>query len=263
MRCLEICCGDIESVEAAIKGGADRIELCSALEVGGLTPSMGLVKAALDMGRRAGVPVNVLIRPRGGDFVYSQREMAIMLNDVQECVVEGVNGVVVGVLTLNGDVDIQAMRRLIWEAGAAEVTFHRAFDLCRDPEVALEQIIDLGCSRLLTSGCEPTANAGIPMLKRLVSRANGRIAIMAGSGVNAQNAARIASYTQVPELHASARSPRASAMKYRRPGVSMSAPGADEYSRLVTNAELVSEIKSRIQDEKDTAADMPLRPALC
>lgn len=246
MKILEICCGDIESVEAAIKGGADRIELCTALEVGGLTPSMGLVKAALDMGRRAGVPVNVLIRPRQGDFAYTPRELAIILNDIQECVVEGVNGIVAGVLTPRGDVDLKSMASIMREAGAAEITFHRAFDMCRDPEVALEQIIDLGCQRVLTSGCASSAVAGIPMLKRLTKRAGDRIAIMAGSGVNIENVHRIVAFTDVPEVHASARSPKESAMQYRRQGISMSAPGAEEYSRLVTDACIVAALKESI-----------------
>lgn len=236
-RLLEVCAGSIDSAQAAAEGGAERIELCSGLADGGITPSQGLIAAAVKL-----IKTNVLIRPREGDFVYSPAEVEVMAADVARCRQLGCNGVVIGALTPAGDIDLDTCRRLMAEAGEMEVTFHRAFDLCRDPYGALEQLIDLGCRRVLTSGQAPSAMQGAEMLGRLHAQAAGRIIILAGGGVNSANAATLLARTGVSELHASARATATSAMQFRREGVSMGAPGADEYSRKATSAAEVAAI---------------------
>lgn len=197
---LEICCADIDSVRAAVAGGADRIELCCALSEGGLTPSYGQLRDAL----RQDIPVNVLIRARGGDFVYNADEVRAMVDDIRMAVDMGANGVVIGALTPDGDVDIDAVGRMAEAAKGVHITFHRAFDVCREPFAALEDIVRLGCDTLLTSGHSADALAGAGMLAQLHSRAAGRIAIMAGCGVTPLNAAEILRISQADALHGSA-----------------------------------------------------------
>ena len=205
MRRLEVCAGSIESIKAAYKGGAYRVELCSALSEDGLTPSVGMIRYAKSL---EGLKVNVLIRPRCGDFVYTDEEVRCMADDIRVCGELGVDGVVIGALTPQGDIDLDVCRRLAECAKGMSITFHRAFDVCRRPFEALEQIIALGCDRLLTSGQAPTADKGIDMLRQLVSKAQGRLIIMPGSGVNPQNAAAILDEARTTEIHASARSSR-------------------------------------------------------
>ncbi|WP_435052599.1 copper homeostasis protein CutC, partial [Paramuribaculum intestinale] len=146
---LEVCAGDIESVYAASRGGAQRVELCSALADGGITPSTGFIRQAV---RVPGMKVHVLIRPRGGDFLYTPEEVASMTDDIVAAREAGAHGVVIGALTPDGDIDMDACRHMMEAAAGMNVTFHRAFDLCRDPFEALDDIIALGCNRLLTSG---------------------------------------------------------------------------------------------------------------
>lgn len=201
MRKLEVCCGDLQSVRAAIEGGAHRVELCEALELDGLTPSEAMMESAIGMG----IPVQVLIRVREGDFVYSKDEICKMRNDIRLARKLGAAGVVIGALMPDGSIDEEATRCMMDEAEGLSVTFHRAFDVCRKPEEALEKIISLGCHRLLTSGQAPTAEQGIPMLKKLVEQADGRIIIMPGAGVNPQNASRILEETGALEIHGSLR----------------------------------------------------------
>ena len=201
MKKLEVCCGDLQSVRAAIEGGAHRVELCEALELDGLTPSEAMMESAIGMG----IPVQVLIRVREGDFVYSKDEICKMRNDIRLARKLGAAGVVIGALTPDGDVDEEAIRCMMNEAEGLSVTFHRAFDVCRKPEEALEKIISIGCHRLLTSGQATTAEQGIPMLKKLVEQADGRIIIMPGAGVNPQNASRILEETGALEIHGSLR----------------------------------------------------------
>lgn len=201
MRKLEVCCGDLQSVRAAIEGGAHRMELCEALELDGLTPSEAMMESAIGMG----IPVQVLIRVREGDFVYSKDEICKMQNDIRLARKLGAAGVVIGALMPDGSIDEEAIRCMMDEAEGLSVTFHRAFDVCRKPEEALEKIISLGCHRLLTSGQATTAEQGIPMLKKLVEQADGRIIIMPGAGVNPQNASRILEETGALEIHGSLR----------------------------------------------------------
>lgn len=201
MRKLEVCCGDLKSVRAAIEGGAHRVELCEALELDGLTPSEAMMESAIGMG----IPVQVLIRVREGDFVYSKDEICKMRNDIRLARKLGAAGVVIGALMPDGSIDEEAIRCMMDEAEGLSVTFHRAFDVCRKPEEALDKIISLGCHRLLTSGQATTAEQGIPMLKKLVEQADGRIIIMPGAGVNPQNASRILEETGAIEIHGSLR----------------------------------------------------------
>lgn len=201
MRKLEVCCGDLQSVRAAIEGGAHRVELCEALELDGLTPSEAMMESAIGMG----IPVQVLIRVREGDFVYNKDEICKMRNDIRLARKLGAAGVVIGALMPDGSIDEEAIRCMMDEAEGLSVTFHRAFDVCRKPEETLEKIISLGCHRLLTSGQAPTAEQGIPMLKKLIEQADGRIIIMPGAGVNPQNASRILKETGALEIHGSLR----------------------------------------------------------
>lgn len=253
---LEICCGDLASVLAAKKGGAQRIELCSGLSEGGLTPSIGLIKAAV----ATGIPnINVLIRPRPGDFLYSTEELSLMEDDIKTAISAGATGIVIGVLTPDGDIDMNACERLIKAARdearslgreSINITFHRAFDVSRDADKSLNDIILLGCDCLLTSGMAPTAVKGLPALQRLSRVASGRISIMAGSGVNPANARDIINATEVDSIHSTARKPIASRMLFRRPLVPMGAPGSDEYAPLSTSPDVVAALIAAINDKQ-------------
>lgn len=202
-RILEVCAASLESVMAAKAGGAQRIELCSALSEDGLTPSYGMIEAARRLGPER---LHVLIRPRGGDFVYSEAEVECMVSDIKICRELGADGVVIGALTEEGDIDIEVCRRLVEAAEGMQITFHRAFDQCREPLKALKQIMALGCHRLLTSGQAPTAMQGIPLINTLVSLVNTGFVIMPGAGVNENNAAEILSKTGATEINGSLRS---------------------------------------------------------
>ena len=243
-RILEVCAGSVESVAAARNGGAARVELCSALEIGGITPSVGLITEARHI---EGIALNVLIRPRGGDFLYNESEVATMEQDIVAARQCGADGVVIGALTAEGDVDVQVCNRLIKAAEGMSITFHRAFDMCRNPFLALEDIISLGCHRVLTSGQAASAYAGITLIKQLVEAAQGRISIMPGCGVNAANATSILNSTGCYEIHASARTSVESRMQYRHNGVSMGSSDNDEYAHMESNETLIRQIVESIQ----------------
>lgn len=187
----------------AEKGGARRVELCSRLEVGGVTPGMEMVKKVID--NCQAMDVNVLVRPREGGFTYNEEELLQIESSINECRSLGVKAVVIGVLTTEGQIDMTAMKRLISVARPMEVTFHRAFDECADPRKALEDIISLGCERLLTSGHEENALTGRSLIAELVRQARGRIVIMAGAGVRPDNIAILESETHADEFHSSSR----------------------------------------------------------
>ena len=231
-RLLEICAGDIASVIAAAEGGAARVELCSALAVGGVTPSEGFVSRAVSV---PGIRKNVLIRPREGDFVYSPEEVEIMLSDVNMAARCGADGVVVGALLPDGSIDTDTCLRLadVARSHGLSLTFHRAFDRVADAFGSLECIIAMGFDRVLTSGLAPTALEGAAMLRRLNDVAAGRIIILAGCGVNSRNAAEIARLSGCRELHASARSAQPSAMTFSRCEVAMGSSDSD--TRLTTD----------------------------
>lgn len=201
-RLLEICAASLASAVAAQAGGAHRIELCQNLEQGGITPSYGLIQQVLT---QVSLPVCVLIRPRPGGFAYTPGELAIMQADVVACRELGCAGVVLGVLGPAGGVDVAACQALIAAAGPLPVTFHRAFDACPDQAQALEDVIALGCQRLLTSGGQATAEAGQAQLAALVQQAAGRLRIMPGAGITAANIGALAVETSAHEFHTSAK----------------------------------------------------------
>ncbi len=196
---LEICVDNAEGLFSAIEGGADRIELCSALSVGGLTPSRGFMELA---GRQA-IPVYAMIRPRPGDFVFSPEEIAIMKADIDAARGAGLAGVVLGATSVDSSLDVATLRSLCRHAAGLDLTLHRAFDVVSDMEEALEIAVALGFSRILTSGGCATALEGIERLARLVERAGSRISIMPGAGVRAESAERLLARLPVHELHAS------------------------------------------------------------
>ncbi|MBQ5618319.1 MAG: copper homeostasis protein CutC [Alistipes sp.] len=202
MRIIEVCCSSLSEAREAAAGGARRIELCSAITCGGVTPSHGTIEAITQA--NLNIDINVLIRPREGGFYYTTDEIDTMCKDIEFCRQTGVHGVVIGALTAEGDIDIEACQRMIEAAGDLSVTFHRAFDVCRDPHKALEQIISLGCDRLLSSGQMPSAEQGAELLAELVRQAAGRIIIMPGAGINPQNIVLIEQKTAATEFHSTA-----------------------------------------------------------
>lgn len=238
-RIIEICANSAQSCVEAEAGGARRVELCAAIPEGGTTPSYGEIRAAQALTSQ--IDINVIIRPRGGDFLYTPAEVQAMLYDIEMAKQLNIHGVVFGCLTKDGDMDIALMQRLIEAAKPLSVTCHRAFDVCREPFVALEQLIALGCDRILTSGQQPDAVSGIPMLRELVKRAAGRIIIMPGCGVREHNIARIEAETGATEFHTSARSTVYSSMKYRKERVPMgSAAVTSEFETVQTDRRRVA-----------------------
>lgn len=219
---LEVAANSVASALAAQVGGAGRVELCTALELGGITPSYAEIATARD---RLAIPLYVLIRPRAGDFLYNDFECEVMLRDVEACVALGCDGVVLGVLDADGQVDQARCRGLIGAAGALGVTFHRAFDMVADPAQALEAVIDLGCERVLSSGARASATEGAAALRALVAQAAGRVVVMPGAGVDARNIALLARATGARELHASAKRRLPSRMRHHHPGLDDMAGG--------------------------------------
>ncbi len=248
---FEICANSVESCLAAQEGGADRVELCAGIPEGGTTPSYGEIKVARQL--LTSTKLHVIIRPRGGDFLYTALELERMEEDIRMCRELGVDGVVIGCLTPEGEVDIEANRRLIalakenascWSASGKDlknmsVTFHRAFDRTSNPVKALEDIISLGCDRILTSGQQPKAIDGTSLLAELEQKAEGRIILLVGSGVNEDNIRQIYDATHIHEYHFSARVNVPSQMKHYNHEVYMGAKGADESNSLVTSTERV------------------------
>jgi copper homeostasis protein len=219
-------------------GGAARVELCAAIPEGGTTPSFGEIRTVQEL--TPTMDINVIIRPRGGDFLYTSAEVQSMLYDIQMMKDLEVHGVVFGCLTKEGDVDVELLSLLMKVARPLSVTFHRAFDVCRDPFIALEQIIACGCDRILTSGQAPTAVEGIPLIRDLVQRAADRIIIMPGCGVRENNIAQIEAETGANEFHTSARSTIQSRMEYRNPNVPMGNPFIHEFEREETDRRKVA-----------------------
>lgn len=242
-RKIEICANSAASCKEAELGGAIRVELCAGIPEGGTTPSYGEIRAAQEL---CNIAINVIIRPRGGDFLYTEAEIKAMLYDIEMAKQLGVHGVVVGCLTPEGDIDTNLLHRLVTAAKPLSVTFHRAFDVCRDPFIALEQIIAAGCSRILTSGQESTAVKGIPMLTKLVEKAAGRIIIMPGCGVRDNNIAEIEALTKATEFHTSARNIIQSGMIFRNEDVPMGAAApASEFETEQTSREKVARCVKR------------------
>ncbi len=241
MIALEVCANSVTSAIAAQNGGAIRVELCENLKEGGTTPSFGQI---LMTRKLLHIKLYVLIRPRPGDFLYNDLDFDIMMADVRNCIEAGCDGIVVGILNADGTIDKKRNGELVrlakqWGLG---VTFHRAFDMCADMYQALEDIIELGFERILTSGGKTTAMEGANTINHLVEQAAGRITIMAGSGVSENNAADLVHFTGVYEIHSSARSRHQSEMEYKNDRILMGQEIGDEYSLDVTDAEKVKAI---------------------
>ena len=195
---IEICLESVESVIAAEKGGADRVELCSDLFEGGLTPTIGTVKTAL---KKSNIKINAMIRPRGGDFCYSDEEFEVMKEDIKAFKETGINGIVFGILTPEGDVDVKRSKEIIELARPLAVTFHRAFDMTRDPYKSLEELIELGVDRVLTSGQEATVPEGADLLEELVQIAGDRIIVMPGCSITERNFPKLRDKIKAKEYH--------------------------------------------------------------
>lgn len=240
---FEICVDSVAGVRAAGDAGAHRVELCANLLEGGTTPSLGTIRRARMV---TGIGLHVIIRPRGGDFLYDEDEFAAMAADIAAARAEGADGVVFGLLAEDGTVDRDRTRRLIEAARPLAVTFHRAFDMARDPLAALETLIELGVERVLTSGQEATALEGLPLIADLVARAAGRIVVMPGGGITPGNVARIVAGSGAAEIHFAALESAESAMTFRRPQVFMGGElRAPEYARAVTSAAQVRAVMDR------------------
>ena len=239
----EICVDSVAGVRAAKAGGADRVELCGDLLEGGTTPSLGMIRQARTI---AGIGLNVIIRPRGGDFLFDDDEYRVMEADIDTAKAEGADGVVIGLLTADGRVDARRTRELITRARPLSVTFHRAFDMTPDPFEALEALIALGVDRVLTSGQEATVLEGLPLITELVRRAGERTVIMPGGGITPRNAERIVRAVQPREMHFAALESAASGMQYRRDHVFMGGElRPPEYDRLVTSATLIQSVMAK------------------
>ena len=213
---LEICCGSLDDALEAEAGGADRVELCSSLFFGGLTPSFGTITEAT---RRLRIPAIVMIRPRGGGFCYSEPEFAAMMADAEVAVAQGAAGIVFGVLTSDGAIDLTRTRRLRDVAGSRDAVFHRAFDVTPDPFRALDELIDLGITRVLTSGQQDTVPEGLDLIKRLVDYAGDRIQVMPGGGIKPFNFDEVVSRTGCRQIHVAAFTTRRDDSTRHRPAV--------------------------------------------
>ncbi len=234
---LEICLDSLDSVRAAAEAGAHRIELCAALVEGGLTPSLGTLKQAREI---FSGEIVMMIRPRRGDFVYSECEITAMAHDIDAAREHGADAVVFGCLRPDGTIDENACAPLLAACGELPAVFHRAFDVCHDLRTSLETLIALGFVRVLTSGGEPTAVEGVEMLEELVAQADGRIQILPGGGITADNAASILNATGAGQLHLTGRRDLESPMIFRRPEIPMGAgavPG--EYDLQTADPELI------------------------
>ncbi|WP_253377737.1 copper homeostasis protein CutC [unidentified bacterial endosymbiont] len=243
MALLEICCYSVECAVTAQQRGADRIELCAAPKEGGLTPSYGVLKSAREA---VTVPVHPIIRPRGGDFCYTAGEFSAMLEDIARVGALGFPGLVIGLLDEDGNVDLPRMCQVMHAAKGMDVTFHRAFDMCRNPFQAVDMLMELGVARILTSGQQPCAEKGLQIIMELKAH-SGAIKVMAGAGVRASNLELFLN-AGVEELHSSAGQWIPSPMRYRNTGLSMSTDAkADEYSRYGVDGESVAVMKSMIE----------------
>ena len=240
----EICVDSVAGVRAARAAGADRVELCADLLEGGTTPSRGMIRQARTI---AGIGLNVMIRPRGGDFLFDADEFAIMEADVETAKAEGADGVVIGLLMDDGTIDVTRTRELLARARPLPVTFHRAFDMTPDAFEALETLAGLGVERVLTSGQEATVLEGLPLIAELIARAGKRIIVMPGGGITARNAGRIVAAAKPREMHFAALEPAASAMRFRRQHVFMGGElRPPEYDRLVTAAGSIRSVMAKV-----------------
>ena len=239
---IEVCVDSVESAIAAQQGGAGRVELCDNLLEGGTTPSAGMIELARD---NITIGLHVIVRPRGGDFCYSEIEFEVMKRDIVRARQLGANGVVIGILLPDGSIDVARVRTLIELARPLSVTFHRAFDMTDDAYRALNDLITLGIDRLLTSGQEVSALEGLDLITDLVRVAAGRIGIMPGGGITERNITKILARSGVRDIHVSATTAVESRMHYRNQRVFMGrALRPAEYGRLITDAEQIGDLRS-------------------
>ncbi|MGF1784709.1 copper homeostasis protein CutC [Photobacterium swingsii] len=245
---LEVCIDNLESLHYAQQGGATRIELCSSLALGGLTPSAGFMQLAA---KHATIPVYAMIRPRQGDFLFSSDDVEIMLADIHAAKHAQLQGIVVGALTRDGHVDRDILHALMKQAGTLGVTFHRAIDQCADPFAALDTVMQAGCERVLTSGLAPSAPEGITMIKRMVEHCvkhyGDRFSIMPGAGVTADNAASIIKQTGVSEIHLSGKSTRPSLMQHIDASAHMGSANVDDFAIPVTSVDKIKAVVAQFQ----------------
>lgn len=245
---VEICVDSVESAIAAERGGAQRVELCSDLLEGGVTPSAGLVsivRQQIDIG------VFVMIRPRGGDFCYTDLEFGIMQQDIRQARDLGADGIILGVLDRQARVDVARTRKLVELAGPLPVTFHRAIDMTPDPRAALEDVVATGAARVLTSGGAPKVTKGLAVVARMVETAGDRLAVMAGGGITPETIAGVAEATGATEFHASLRTARPSPVEFHRQDVQMGEIRDREYLRFVVDEKNVRALVSAAQRAGD------------
>jgi copper homeostasis protein len=244
---LEICVDSVESAVAAELGGAQRVELCSALSEGGLTPSLGMIRAVRS---RIQIGIYAMIRPCGGDFFYSEEEFAVMREDIRCAVEAGANGVVLGLLTADGHIEVKRTHALVQQARSIaprmEVTFHRAIDMARNLTIALEDVVQTGADRILTSGGAPNALLGSAHVAGLVEAAKARIGIMVCGNVRQENVFQVAKATGANEFHASLRKPVPSPVAYRNAGVNLGDPENDEYIRYAVTVQDVRNLRQAL-----------------
>jgi copper homeostasis protein len=237
---LEICCGSIDDAIEAEKGGAARIELCSALFLGGLTPSLGTIREAR---QRLKIPIISMVRPRGGGFCYTEAEMATMERDAEAAVAEGADGVVFGILQADGRIDIARTRSILERIGKRQSVFHRAFDVTPDPFEALEQLVELGVTRILTSGQKDTVAEGADLIRRLIERAAGRIEILPGGGIASYQIPDVLRRTGCRQIHLTAWKTAIDPSTHANPAVTFGGalyPPEDRYS--ITDPEIVKQL---------------------
>lgn len=253
MAILEICVESVEAAIAAEAGGAQRIELCSSLNEGGLTPSIGTMRIVRSS---VNIAVHAMIRPRAGDFLYSEQEFAAMREDIAAAAECGMDGIALGLLKMDGNVDVARTSELIELAHPMEVTFHRAIDMTPDVEGALEDVIRAGANRILTSGAEPTAMQGRNQISNLIRASAGRISVMAGGGVRADNVRQIAQAAHATEYHASLRRTMPSSIKYQRRKIHLGRVGADEYAHNIVRAADVRTLRKALDAALEGTAEV-------
>lgn len=236
---FEVCVDSLESAMAAERGGADRVELCSSLLEGGVTPSAGLIATVR---KKLSIGLHIMIRPRAGDFCYDAEEIDVMRRDILMAKQLGADGVVFGILDADGNVDVQKTRELVDLARPLQTTYHRAFDMSADLSRSLKQVVEAGANRILTSGGAQSALQGAGTLHGLVELAEGRVIIMACGGINAQNVRDVLDKTGAREVHVGLRTPAASPMSYRKENISLGTLKGNEFTRFTVPEEKVAEL---------------------
>ena len=242
---LECATDSVESALAAAKGGADRLELCANLIIGGTTPTLALYD---EVRIHSDIPLFILIRPRFGDFLYTDYEANVICREIEMFQKAGAEGVVIGSLNKDGSLNAEHMKRFIDSAKDMSVTLHRAFDMCADPFETLKQAKELGVNTILTSGQAPSSLEGIDLYEKLIEKANGEISILAGGGIKASTIEKLLKQTSLTAFHMSGKIVVESGMEFRNPAVSMGLPGISEYNIWLTDENNVREAR-RVLDE--------------